>query len=884
MLQSDSAKSHTQYKSFMIFFMSTILRSAVQEAFPSDVLFAMMAKISRRVLKLQTADESLWLRFVEDKINQAHQSLSGWWDAIEHVSPVTSERKDWHSLRSTFILDSNLSLLSLQPFIAKLRGRIPQPPTHDNVVFNHCPRITQSDRVLPNLGSAKDTPYGGIDLALADVEEWVRDRLGGWLSGNLRYGDAATPLAELLKRYWMLAKDTYANRPEDFSRMVLTIMELWIALDKCVLEHYPLLRDYDPGFSSSLFDPLLLPWRSMMERLASIEQYLTQRKRRALADCPSMLKSTDTSRSFSVRYFDSSPTHKALRQLIESRAQSERAKKKSELEEKQQNYHRLMQESNVLVCLQVLRRVRGQQVFEHDPRCRKCALRSQAKKISISVHEWPLPANDLNAKAAVFELDVPAPIRRWRNTTYNILVDTLSPRCDVDKSRRRNSNKERVYSLHEYAGLSSFVVSRPGRLQLASTTKSFVVSHYSSQKVSVASEESVCVKNGLKYDLHDSTTCQRPQNLLDRCNIRVSCTLKLPAGPYQSLQYAVDNTVHTANEVIAKQARCPEKLTAHEFLAFASLRSGCRLQWRNIARELVARTLNFECEELYILIVQAIWQAGPGRQAETCRDSHEDLEESSFGNALLSVLEESLSNVEENWRGATSVRTLVALAGRILTFSLSETLSQRCYAFLKRARYATLRWTRELSDKLQHVETEAESQKLNDLVLELALTCYTTFDVDPDQLSKMIESDDNVAVITECSIIVHDRCPVLETPLPDPIKMLLRRARRLAHCLETILREHILNSPDGLDHTIHRLWPDYSTKSEWEALVQPSERWLFTETSPHDGALSVTIHFNLLTGSLLINGVPLTRLPRVYESDPLYQRMFGKVIKCVLKR
>lgn len=879
MLRYQSVESHAWYKSFMIFFMSKVLRSAMEVALPSDILFVMAAKISRRVLKLQISDESPWLRFVEDTISQVHQSLTSRWKSLEDVSPVTLRKGGWHTSRASFKRDSHLSLLSLEPYMAKLRSRAPLSPSRKKATFDCCLRITQRDGTLPNLVSAEDSTYGGIHLALADVEKWVCDCLNGWLNRNLRDDHAAVRLAELLEGYWKLANDTYANSPEEFSRMVLTMMELWIALDKCALEHYALLRDYDPGFPSSLFDPLLLPWKPMMERLALVEQYLTQRKQNARADCPSILKSINTPNSFPVRYFDNSPKHKALRQLIELEAQSEKAAKMSELEEKQQRYRQLMQESDALSCQFVDRRRWGLQFSEHANNCRKCELRSQAERISIDVHEWPLPTNNSEAKAAVVELDMPAAIRQWRDTTYKILVDALSPKCDVGKSGRRKSKKQSVYRLHEYTGLRKFVVSRPGRLQFASSTKPFVVSHYASQKASEASKKNICVKNGLSYALEDSIMGQETEDFLDRCNIRVPCTMKLPPGPYQSLQYAVDDTVHTANEALARQAECPHSLTTHEYFAFASLRSGCRLQWRNIARELVARTLHFECEEVHMLIVQAIWQAGPAQNAEICRESHKDLEEAPFADTLLSVLEESLSNVEENWRGATSVRTLVTVASRIQTFSVSRPLLQRCCSFLKRARIATLRWTRELRDKLQHAETEAESQKLSERVLEVALTCYATFDVDPCQLSEVTRSDDDLAVITECVIIIHDRSPILEDDLPNSIKILLRQARRLAHCLETILRERILISPAELDSTIRRIWPGYSTKTKWTALDYPSERWLVTETSPRGGALSVPVHFNLLTGSLLISGAPLTRLPRVYESHSLYQRLFGQVIQ-----
>lgn len=43
------------------------------------------------------------------------------------------------------------------------------------------------------------------------------------------------------------------------------------------------------------------------------------------------------------------------------------------------------------------------------------------------------------------------------------------------------------------------------------------------------------------------------------------------------------------------------------------------------------------------------------------------------------------------------------------------------------------------------------------------------------------------------------------------------------------------------------------------------------------GLPSMLVHYNLLDGSLLVNGSPLTRLPHSYESHPTFPRIFGEV-------
>lgn len=97
--------------------------------------------------------------------------------------------------------------------------------------------------------------------------------------------DACTVLVKVLDTYTLAASSVYTDMPEDISLMLLTSMDLWVVLDKCALYHCPLLRDYDPGFPPSLFEPLLLPRKPEMERLFHVEQRLATRRKAAKPVC-----------------------------------------------------------------------------------------------------------------------------------------------------------------------------------------------------------------------------------------------------------------------------------------------------------------------------------------------------------------------------------------------------------------------------------------------------------------------------------------------------------------------------------------------------------------------------------------------------------------------
>lgn len=60
-----------------------------------------------------------------------------------------------------------------------------------------------------------------------------------------------------------------------------------------------------------------------------------------------------------------------------------------------------------MTCLYIEGWMSGRQISEHSGWCRKCRLSNQARGLDIQVHKWPLLEKELDAKAVIFEVDVP---------------------------------------------------------------------------------------------------------------------------------------------------------------------------------------------------------------------------------------------------------------------------------------------------------------------------------------------------------------------------------------------------------------------------------------------------------------------------------------------
>lgn len=657
--------------------------------------------------------------------------------------------------------------------------------------------------------------------------------------------------------------------------MLLTTMELWVALDKmavqsCPVENRPLFQEYFPEFADGFLAPLLLPKVEQMARLYIIEEYLTKRRANATPSNPSMFSRTVSHQTFTVRYSKNSAQHKELEREVQRQGQREKDNKIEEFKRREREYEELRERARQRSCDQFTN-YRG--YTRHDRYCTKCELNNQAARMRIDVHEWPLPESDLQRMAVVFELRCPLWFSVWRDTTYRILVDICTPPQSLTGGDQAPYETPKTFS-----GLNNFFVDpvrpRSQRLEWSSSTKSFVRSHYRDTGFPTTIS-TICVNNGLQYGLFDTKEQRWTENQVGKSDIRQVCTFKLSDGPYKRLQYTIESTSHAPNKVMSTQSECPNELQLHEYLAFGLLRAGHRIQWLNIIRELRARILTFSNDAVSMLIMQTAWQAGPSTQSETCRESHLDLQELEFGENLLSELGNMLKSIEANWQEGIAAQILINLAARLLSISEHEEIARRAVEFLRKARSVCLNWTRQLTEKLRDCEEE-DTKDFQLRVLQMAAVCRTTYNVDDKYLTDVLHSNKDFAVLVECATIVHDNTPAIPGGLPFPTRAILERDRRLAHAIENHLRSLILKSEEGLDLT--KVWGGYKRGSRWESLPEPNDRWMVTNTAA-DGSKthSQKVHYNLLNGALLVEGLPLGRMPLDYTTHPTYLELFGEV-------
>jgi hypothetical protein len=484
-----SLRDSSIYKPFILFFHTHLLRTCVQD-FPSELLYVMRVKMARRLSKLGPTISHRIYQFVHDTAKVTETLLSKRWIAFQDIRSISPTLQ----LKGLdFIADSHISLDNSYNYLTKMlrlasRGFTPSrfSPSH-KFRFYEAHDFTQFGNGRLAKAIAEDPP-----IAIADFELSVEKNLESWVALSTNNVDAVDVIASCMEQYFSGAKDLYKDNPEDNSIMVLTIMDLWVALDRFAIQECPLLKEYSPEIPSNFLHPLLLHRSSTLKRALQIEEYLCRRHKEAL-DVPSVFSGSVVDSCFAVKYFRTSKNHQRLYNDISMHAQQERATKREELASLKQISNSILVRASKMDHEQS-KNSSGRKV--HSATCRKCRLESRARDLGIRVHEWPLPPSAMHAQLAVFELSPPHAFCVWRDTTYMIL-------CDIGLPSVSHSLEGPPTFLDSFSGLRPWAVpnGRHQRVVIASTTPS---SSSSDEKVLVTAEESsVFVDNRSSFQLFD---------------------------------------------------------------------------------------------------------------------------------------------------------------------------------------------------------------------------------------------------------------------------------------------------------------------------------------------------------------------------------------------
>lgn len=871
------------FKRVMVFIMSQVLDSAGELDFPSEELYAMSAKIVRRLHKLRTTaavsgdsncQQDQLLADVDIILQRISFKISARWQKLQQKNSQCSDLDSLARLdvrRDTYVL-----LPALDRYITSIRSR--QDVAAAKCFTPSSGLIKHEPLILPPLPLRNDAAFHYATANLQQFELWIAKKLDDWLEhSDLVISDACHRLYGLMKNYHQLACSHYLGNPEGTSVMILTLFDIWVACDKLALRTYPTLGEYNPGIELDALQTLLLPFPRQMKRLRKVETYLKERVTRSRPELADRLFSATHQNSFAARYFDGSICHQALKTNIEQQAQQSHDRKKAEFEATRRQYDSLDAKYTAIDCEYHTVIIDAwceppETEQRHSHGCLKCSYRIHRDSLKIELHEWPLPESLPKAKVVVFELKVPLWYISWRDARLFLLREVLKGKRESAKLNAKYQPSSNDPHLRRWY-TSGTCTQRTG---LVSETKPVVVTHYSTKKITEVDIDDVCVPNGLSYNYFDDSSDQYIGSFRFDDEIQRSCTYDLPTPALQRYlvrpAYAADG--EQPNVVLASQDKCPEAMSLDEYKELSSIPLGHHIQWVNILQQLAMPGVDFKKFETTLVFLQCIYQTGPPGE-DYLREAHALLRSNEKASIMISHLDTAVERVKQNWESTQALSLFATIATRVLF--LVPAVHGPCLLLLAKIRQISSGWMHLLRqaayDTLNHESREMFLTK----GVETALICASTYDVPRKHLVGILHSTIDVSMLVQAAITVQQG-ENAKLWKDQSLQLLRLRFTRLLHRSYKSIAE----AYEGLDDAIKHSWSSYSPGTGgWTAVTPDADDWITTDTNAARGAVMM-VHYNLLSGELLVNGAPLDQPPQEYRSQDLYRTLFSDNVVEVL--
>ncbi|KAJ4362800.1 hypothetical protein N0V95_001292 [Ascochyta clinopodiicola] len=860
------------YKAFIIHMLARTLRYSKNHWLKSgsDHMHALNARILRRVRKLEALSQlqclkPSWIHDIRTLAVDAFTLMNRKWEAHIDSTGANIKIKDLKSLRPETSLD--LHLPKLDAFLTSIHTRQTAATCTDFKPAQPYPKF-MGGKLPEDLTAAGD--YGLFHLA--SLESWVENHLQQWIETQRNDQGTCNKLHTLIKSYHGLASAAYERAPVNMSIMYLTILELWIACDKSACSLIPLLTTYDPEICLVEFQCLVLPLRSQMKRLQTVELYVQSREQ-ATTNKVSLYRDFGDSQSFAVKYFDQATRLHSLLSQIEQEATLKRAQKCEELVRLKAKYKDLMERYDTGECefQTIVTNVYHRYTDSvHRTGCSRCSLKKQADALDIEIYEWPLSPHQSIAKSTVFELALPASFSAWRDVSTYIISNVLG-------FKQSSSVKPRSsYTLNNHRHLSHLLDTQyySRRIIPLSSVKPHSATHRKKKgAVCHLEDKDVCLQNALQYAYYDANRNMWTSPQIPTGSIHDKCMYQMP-GRSKALERYLSKPVSapdgvTPNEVVACQSDCPPHLSIEEYKAFGALPLGRNIFYSNILTQLATPTLDFAKIETQCLVLQTVTQVGPP-SAHVERASHRVLTDSVFGSTMLAQLETALQRVEENWESWRAVSTFVQLACRILSLASSADIRQRSLRFLHEARRVSFTWLHRLKARAASSAHDEQRTELFSSATEIALLGVSTFDIEQDFVEVALRQDGAISMLLQCSIAIQENKNLISGS-GHLQNCALKAWHSLMYRILPKLRDNVLHHCTSLNQAVLACWSAFQpgTQAAWSMLDSPYHQWL----SIASGRLFV--HLNLLTAELLVNGLPLSRLPSEYLGHPMYKSLFS---------
>ena len=313
------------------------------------------------------------------------------------------------------------------------------------------------------------------------------------------------------------------------------------------------------------------------------------------------------------------------------------------------------------------------------------------------------------------------------------------------------------------------------------------------------------------------------------------------------------------NQPYARQNIKPKWMTKTEYLSFANMRSYPNIQLRNILVAIQERHLQFTEPSVHILVEQTLFHIGDvSISSNSARlEWKRDLEDPNFVRNAYEILRSFYDEIKESPKSYMCVKLL----GKICNFF--SRWEPNCRHIAQQLAKSVCRWADDLDDEVDKAPpSSAPVIRAKQVVLYQHATMVLVggedlIEDDISLLLKMIVKSKNYFTEDNRLCEISGNATEVQHALCQKLGNILEAACRSPAMMTNALRSIVKRCPVSLD------WQPWT----------PSNVHTQCFVAKGDDGRSYSI--NVLTGELLVDGLPLARLPLSILDHPLYKRTFG---------
>eukprot|EP00040_Diaphanoeca_grandis_P022590 m.121804 g.121804 ORF g.121804 m.121804 type:complete len:3317 (+) comp28880_c0_seq1:403-10353(+) len=513
---------------------------------------------------------------------------------------------------------------------------------------------------------------------------------------------------------------------------------------------------------------------------------------------------------------------------------------------------------------------KGRMTDKHvNQRCKRCVTNKKIRDFSnrkVRPYFLVLPKKTREARQVIAECMLPPDVVRWRDALQYFQQEFLPFSRDgysASSSQGQSWRKQLVLrGVAVHTGIERHVT--------LTTHGTFTSSTHYGHPISICSPLESFVKDP------GGSLCISPRvSSRGREFLSAGMRLALPVkSSYSDVAFALKSSADLQarkssfqNQAIANHAL--GALRRREGTAFATLREAPLLQYHHLAHALAQDSLSWGEAEVAQLLAQTCWESGPlptARQGVEpwVRELHVALTGSGLSAALLERLEAIQSSHATNWAHPWLPTTLAIVTARLAMHAPHARLLEQARSLLARVRHMCCSWLGQVEQLMASSDTkqQATHRRTMAIICQGGLMTYAHL-LDHTRGASALALPDPECWLTLLKCLFATRSALRAKPTWEGI--LTYQVTYLIGFVTPRVSQQLSQSPAIFSAAVDKL-PPGDRPTRW---APGNQHWWCGE-SP-SGPI---VHFNLISGELLVNHQTAAGLPDTISQHNQFLRLF----------